>query len=119
MKKGDIIVITLTIVTAVMLMITFVAKSKSDNLSVKIVYGDTLISQNLPYDGKFEIENNGYHLVIVIEGETVYVQDSDCPDGTCLTMGKIKRSGQFIACVPAGVYIELESKGSYQHEIAG
>lgn len=119
MKKGDIIIIVLTIVTAIILIVIFTAKSTNENLSVRISYGDILFTQDLPYKGIFDIENNGYHLIIVIDGETVYVQKSNCPDGRCLQMGRIKKSGQFIACVPAGVYIEVESKGSHQHEIAG
>lgn len=118
MKLGDIIVIIIVIIVAGILLIIPLT-SDSDNLSAKIICGANEQYMNLSHDTEMELANNGYHLTIVIVDETIQVIESDCPDGTCKTMGIINNAGQFIACVPAGVYIEIISEGSYSDGIAG
>ncbi len=44
---------------------------------------------------------------IVIESGTVRVTSSDCPNKICIQMGRISRSGQWIACLPHQVFIRI------------
>ncbi|MCR5122623.1 MAG: NusG domain II-containing protein, partial [Ruminococcus sp.] len=38
--------------------------------------------------------------VIVIENHDIYVREADCPDHTCIKMGKLSRSSTQIVCLP-------------------
>ncbi len=44
---------------------------------------------------------------ITIESGTVGVTASECPQQICISMGRISRSSQWIACLPHGVFIDV------------
>ena len=49
-----------------------------------------------------------YNTVIVLEKGGVYVSESDCPNGDCISTGVIDRAGQCIVCLPNRVSVTLE-----------
>ena len=120
MIKGDIIVIAATVILAVILLIVPIVSNDNDAI-IKIINNGAEYYYDLQNDDIIEIFSNGYQLKVVIENGTVYVSESECPDGICLAMNKISKRGQFIACVPAGVYIEAVAKSGdlYDNTIAG
>ena len=46
-----------------------------------------------------------------IEGNSIRMLSSPCPDKICIQQGKIRENGQSIVCVPNKVSISIESKG--------
>ncbi len=54
------------------------------------------------------------HLTVHIEGGAVWVTDADCPDKTCVAVGKIDRAGQSIVCLPSGVVVTILGEGDLQ-----
>lgn len=50
---------------------------------------------------------NGGTNVLVIRNGTACVTEASCPDGLCINMGQISRSGQSIVCLPNQVVIEI------------
>jgi len=44
---------------------------------------------------------------VFIEGGEAYLKEADCPDGLCVGMGKISRSGQSIICLPHKVVVDI------------
>ncbi len=50
------------------------------------------------------------NVTIKIEGRTVAVTDSDCPDKTCVKTGKLTKAGQGSACVPNRVSVFIQGK---------
>jgi len=109
MIKGDIFVIALTIIIALFI-IPILSETNNNNTKslVKITYNDTVKYADLYGGDTIELENNGYHLILVIENGTVYISKSDCPDGICRSMRG------FIVCVPAEIQIEAVSGGSHE-----
>jgi len=62
----------------------------------------------LTENNAFRIESNGYTLRIIIDGGSVFVEQTDCPNHLCQAQGKISKTGQSIVCLPAGLIITLE-----------
>lgn len=56
--------------------------------------------------------HNGYTLLVLVSGEGVRVQESDCPSQDCVHTGRITRAGQSIVCLPAQIVIHLEGASS-------
>jgi len=46
-----------------------------------------------------------------LQGGGIRMKDSPCPNKTCVRMGKIRRSGDMIVCVPNRVVIRIVRKG--------
>jgi hypothetical protein len=53
------------------------------------------------------IESNGIHFTIEIADGRIRFRESDCPERVCVNTGYISRSGQVVACVPAGVLVRI------------
>lgn len=51
--------------------------------------------------------SNGYTLHVSAAAEGVRVASSDCPNRDCVRMGTIRRTGESIICLPAGIVILL------------
>lgn len=45
--------------------------------------------------------------VIIVEGENVYMQSSDCDDQICVRRGKISKAKEMIVCLPNEVLVEI------------
>ena len=45
-----------------------------------------------------------------IRGGEVRMISADCPDGTCLKMGPIRRSGETIVCLPHRLSLTIEDE---------
>ena len=55
---------------------------------------------------------NGYTLRVSATAEGVRVASSDCPGGDCVRMGTVRRAGESIICLPAGIVILLAGDGA-------
>ena len=42
-----------------------------------------------------------------LSGGQAWVERSDCPFAVCVQMGRISRPGQWIACMPHGVFVRV------------
>lgn len=106
LKIGDIIVIS------VILLITagvfcFRLFGFAQGKSVVISYGQNETVYTLDENRRIDIENNGIVLSVVIEDGFVFVDSSNCPEKSCVNMGKISCVGQSIACVPAELFVKI------------
>jgi hypothetical protein len=48
--------------------------------------------------------------VVSFEDGSVRVIQSDCPEQICVRAGRVSRPGQWIACVPHRVFIEIQGR---------
>jgi hypothetical protein len=46
-----------------------------------------------------------------IRGKSARIEDSPCPNQTCVASGSIGRAGQWIACLPNQVLVRIEGGG--------
>ena len=76
----------------------------SDSLAVEIVQDGTVLHTfdlNDTDDKEIRVasRDGGYNL-IKIENGTIYISEADCPDQTCVKMGKLKSDYLPIVCLP-------------------
>ena len=67
----------------------------------------------LSQDGVFLL-NGGSNTLVVSNGEA-WVSEANCPDKVCMGMGKIRRNGELIACLPNRLIIVID--GGEQAEV--
>lgn len=48
--------------------------------------------------------------IVFFHNGSVRVVRSDCPEQICIRMGRISRPGQWIACLPHRIFIEIEGR---------
>ncbi len=76
--------------------------NKPESAKIEIVQDNRLLyTLDVEKDaGKYRIsdENGGYNVVEIYGGE-VFISEADCPDQTCVKMGKLD-SGLPIVCLP-------------------
>ena len=60
------------------------------------------------------IETEFGNNTIVIENESIAVIDADCSDHVCEKFGFRSKPGEYIACLPHELYIEVRGKMSQQ-----
>jgi len=112
-KKFDMlaiaIVLTLAAASAVPMLV------RADGAEICVTAGGERYS--LPFaDGEHVIASGGVTLVLEVSDGAARVVSSDCPDGLCMAMPAISRSGGTIVCVPAEVVI---SAGSMERGLDG
>ena len=74
------------------------------------VDGEITETHALSEDGEFTL--NGGTNVLVIENGEAYMKSADCPDKLCVGMGKIRRAGESVTCLPNRVVITVVGKNA-------
>jgi len=57
--------------------------------------------------------------VVHIHDGSVQIEDSPCPNRTCVAAGAISRPGQWVACMPNQVFISIEGSSNEKSVDAG
>lgn len=104
MKKGDKILITAVLTTAIIGIMAVIVFSLGGN--------KVLIKQDSKtiYDGTVFIEKtfNLKHNTVEIKKGKVTVTKADCKNQICVNTGTISKKGETIICLPNKVYIEIK-----------
>lgn len=108
MKKFDLYILLAVLVVTAGLFFMFNARSTDDREVVISLKGQEYA--RVAMDGKehvFEIQTElGYNKVIVDE-HGVHIEEADCPDHDCVTVGAISKVGQSVICAPHYLVIEI------------
>ncbi len=80
---------------------------------------DGSTAYSLSEDREISVTSNGITLVVVIRDGAAYVKSSECPDGVCVSSGRISRGGESIVCAPAGVRLQVKGGGEHVDFVAG
>ncbi|MBE6718281.1 MAG: NusG domain II-containing protein [Ruminococcaceae bacterium] len=114
-KIGDIVIIgVILLITLGVLCFRLINVDRGEFVSISV--GENVDKYNLNENQTIDINNKDISLTVVIQDNQVYVKSTDCPEKSCMNMGKISKSGECIACVPARVYIKIEGKGSADYD---
>ena len=46
--------------------------------------------------------------LIIVEGESIWVEEADCPDRICVKTGRLAHPGETAACLPHKLLIEVK-----------
>lgn len=107
--KGDLLVIILVAVSAVLMWIFFWAGIQKKEGTIAAVYqdGKRIQELSLEKDTEFTVEGAYTNHIIVKRGE-VFVGESDCPGSDCVHSGAIREAGRSIVCLPNRLEIRIE-----------
>lgn len=90
-------------------------KENNDTNYVEIVQDNKIVyifDLNSESDRTFRIEcpKGGWN-DITIENSQIFISDSDCPDKTCVNMGKLRSEYAPIVCLPHKLVIRFSDRG--------
>lgn len=106
--KADMILIGALLLTGIVIACVLVLTARPAKTAVVRVDGNIIKELPLDVDTEYIVEGSGGgRNTLIVEGGSVRVSEADCPDGLCVHMGKINRSGQSIICLPHKVVIEI------------
>ena len=119
LKKGDIIVTILILMSAFIIFLIFDLGIFSERGSILCVTDEKGSNYfNLSENNQITIISRGYTLnICVLDGEA-FVKNSDCPDKTCRNSSPISRKGETIVCVPAGVVLRITEGNEKNYDFA-
>ncbi len=75
------------------------------SLLVKVSAAGEETSYSLDEDAKIPL---GEGNLLCIENGEVFMQEADCPDQVCVRMGRIRRPGEMILCLPNQIWVRIE-----------
>ncbi|WP_051545038.1 NusG domain II-containing protein [Butyrivibrio sp. MC2021] len=106
--KNDIYLIGILFGVLLLMTFTLLFTEKSGNEVVVTVGGEVVKTFPLDKDTVYEIKGaGGGRNLLVIENGEAYLKEASCPDHLCMSMGRIRRVGQCIICLPNMVTVEI------------
>ncbi|MBQ6756839.1 MAG: NusG domain II-containing protein [Oscillospiraceae bacterium] len=108
MKKGDIAAIALVLALALgIFAATVFFAPKAASVTVEVFSsGEKIYSAPISENAEIPVSGD-YRCTVVIRGGEVWVENSDCPGGDCMRMGRKNRAGETIFCLPNRVEVRL------------
>lgn len=104
--KRDLLLVGILLLAAVLLLFVIRGSQKGGAEAVVTLNGEEIGRYPLNKSGTFLL--NGGSNILVVENGEAWVSEANCPDKICMAMGKISRSGDFIACLPNRLLIVVE-----------
>lgn len=83
-----------------------------------ILYDGAKLTVPLDEPREYQIDSNGYTLIVEVADGGISVISSDCPDKICTETPSLRRAGMSIVCLPARVVVYIEG-GADADAIAG
>ncbi|MGL4336471.1 MAG: NusG domain II-containing protein [Turicibacter sp.] len=108
MKRLDLYIILFVIAITGIMFTTFTLNQSDETKAIIYVKGEKY--ETVVLDGKdqvFEIETELGYNKIIIDEHGIHVEEADCPDHECVTLGTINKVGQSIICAPNYVVVEI------------
>ena len=102
---ADIILICILLVLALSVFLVVELTRREGAYVVVSIDGGEVCRYSLSEDGEFTL--NGGTNTLVISGGKAYISEADCPDGLCVSQGKISRTGQTVVCLPHRVMLRI------------
>ncbi|MDN5342599.1 MULTISPECIES: NusG domain II-containing protein [Oceanotoga] len=113
MKKSDITIIILIVLTA----IVFIAYQKLNSQKEGKLIAEIYVADEL--FGTYELTDEEQKILIdtiygtnilIIHNKTIEMYESDCDNQLCVHMGAKSKNGEMIVCLPNKVFVEIKTK---------
>lgn len=113
MSKKTLAFNTVFIAAALAVAIIFAAVAllgrEEGSFAVVSVGGEVVAEYPLSADGEYVL--NGGTNILVIESGEAYMKSADCPDKTCVHVGKVRYAGESITCLPNEINVYIRGAG--------
>lgn len=113
-RKGDLILITVILLTAVLLLSARPFQKPGTSVTVTVdgnVYGNWPLSK----DTEITIPGTSGVNHLQISGNTASIISADCPDKLCVRHTPISNSGERIVCLPNRVIVSIDAEPNPLH----
>ena len=97
-RLTDVLIIAALLLLAVLLLLFYFRKGNEGAGVVVRVDGVEIARYSLWENGSYEL-NGGSNVLVIADG-AAYMYEANCPDGICISQGKIRYTGQCITCLP-------------------
>ena len=115
-KKTDIFLILFCLLISFLPLAIFHQSVPTENTYAEITVDGRLQKrvQLTEHHGQEEIDIQNFygHNHIIINDDTIAIDDADCPDGLCIKQGAARRPGDVIGCLPHKLMIEIKGTGT-------
>lgn len=113
----DFLIIGITFFIALILFLFMNNKSTINDSEYVLISIDGITYDNysLGTNDEIIISNEYGNNTIVINNNSVYIMNADCPDNLCVHQGAINKLGQSIICLPHKLIVEIVS--DYDEEL--
>lgn len=109
-RKADVICIALTItISALFIILSQIVLRSTDSPVLKVEINGETEYYSLETDRNLEFTSKGYSVTVTVAGGCAWVSHSSCPDGVCMSMGKVSKNGQTVVCAPAQIAISVQN----------
>lgn len=111
MTKADFVLTASILIFAGVLLIRHFTAAPDDGWV--IVSRDGTMQMRVPLSEDIRLllsDDSGNENLLVIEGGSAHLEDSNCPDRLCVRQGTISRSGESIICLPHKLVISIEGR---------
>ena len=116
-KLVDILLILLFLATIIYFSINIFIGNNGKTKQLVIESGDNLWYYQLDKNKEVKIQGILGESTIKIEDGFVFFEDSPCPNKLCVLSNSICKNGDWIACLPNGVFVRIEGKDENSSEI--
>lgn len=111
-RKTKIILLSVLILFAVSVILSVLMLKPSENHNVEIIQDGKIIYT-------FDLEKEPDHSIVIksldgnssntitIENSEIFISSAECPDKTCVNMGKLKSENMPIVCLPNRLIIRF------------
>jgi hypothetical protein len=107
MTRGDWIVCAVVTIGSVALAASARAPSRNAHAFAVRVGHDVVLRGSLADDARYPVEGRTGPLVVEVAHGAVRIAESNCPQQVCVGMGAKRHAGDWIACVPNAVAVQL------------
>ena len=109
-KLVDILLILLFLATIIYFSANIFLKSKNTTKQLIIESGQNIWYYQLDKNKEINIEGNLGESTIKIQDGFVSFENSPCPNKLCVLSSAISKNREWIACLPNGVFVRIESE---------
>ena len=109
-KFADILYCLLFLAVILYFSINIFLGSKAKSKQLIIESGENIWYYQLDKDRELKIEGILGESTIEIKDGIVFFEESPCPNKLCVQSSAITKNGEWIACLPNGVFVRIEGK---------
>ena len=111
MKKLDIFILcTVLLIALIFGIVFFILFNGNGSVAVISVNGSEYATLPLNKDTELVVLTEYGTNTVVVENNTVYIKDADCPDKLCVKMGSATET-KTVICLPHRLSVSIETEG--------
>ena len=120
--KKDLFLVAAVLAAAVILLLIYQdrnGKNREESIGGVLeitVDGEVYGTYPLEKDQKIEVVSSYGRNTVIIEQNTAYVTEADCPDKICEGMQRISHDGEMICCLPHRLFLTVRGTESAEYD---